>query len=123
MKKPLKWLLCAKWKLDVEEFVALVSIKFEGEFKKIGQKDVVRICCNFVVLDKELNDFRFAYFLVKEFLETRSEYASAAAHALTAEAPFSGQTAGLGWYECEYDGNLRSMALAILLSDGRRWQI
>lgn len=37
--------------------------------------------------------------------------------------PFTGQMAGLSWYECEYDGNLRSMALAIILSDGRRWQI
>lgn len=47
--------------------------------------NILDICCNLVVLDEELDIFRFAHLSVREYLETRSDYAPNEGHALAVE--------------------------------------
>lgn len=48
-------------------------------------EDLVDLCSSFVVLDTELDIFRFAHLSVREFLETKSDYEPDKNHALVAE--------------------------------------
>jgi ankyrin repeat protein len=83
--KALKWLLCAERSLSTAEFLAAVCVDSEGIHTKISESQMLDICCNLIVLDTELDVFRFAHLSVREFLEGRGEYETAAAHAMAAE--------------------------------------
>src|SRR5204863_1784612 len=49
------------------------------------KQQVLDMCCNFVILDEDLDVFRFAHLSVREFLEARGEYEKTIAHTLAAE--------------------------------------
>ncbi|KAK3174178.1 hypothetical protein OEA41_001422 [Lepraria neglecta] len=47
---------------------AAVSINLDGTVGKVSKELILHICSNFVVLDTELDTFRFAHLSVVEFL-------------------------------------------------------
>ncbi|CAG8107710.1 unnamed protein product [Penicillium salamii] len=51
---------------------------------KLSAQDVLDLCSSFVELDTRTDNFRLIHFSVKEFLQTRPEYQSEAAHSLLA---------------------------------------
>ena len=77
-------LLCLQDPLPTNEFVEALSCCTD---KQIGLdvENVLDLCSNFVVIDNELDVFRFAHLSVREFLENRDGYDSARNDALAAE--------------------------------------
>ncbi|KAH0556821.1 hypothetical protein GP486_005389 [Trichoglossum hirsutum] len=84
-ERSLKWILCSQRKLSIGEFIAAVSIDSRGTFIEVSREKILNICCNLIVLDPELNIFRFAHLSVREFLEQRPDYISTVTHSLAAE--------------------------------------
>ncbi len=72
--------------LSVEEFLAAVTTNATQDITKVNKEDLLAICSSFVVLDEEIDGFKFAHFSVMEFLLRLNEYTAVAAHALAAEA-------------------------------------
>jgi ankyrin repeat protein len=81
----LKWLLCAQRPLRTDELVAAVSINSSGQCIRLSTTDLLNMCCNLVVLDAELDVFRFAHLSVREFLEGMDDYSISEIHALATE--------------------------------------
>jgi hypothetical protein len=84
-KRVLKWLLCAQRPLHNTELIAAISLSTEGQRLKLSNRQVLDICCNLVVLDKEIHIFRFAHLSVREYLESREDYTEYESHRLAAE--------------------------------------
>lgn len=61
----LQWLLCAKRKLSVSEFLAAVSRSPMGS-TPISPGLIMDYCCNLVVIDNVADTFRFAHATVRE---------------------------------------------------------
>jgi hypothetical protein len=85
MQRVLKWLLCAQKQLSTDEFVAAISLEPSVTFTEVSKQQILNMCRNFVVLDEQMDVFRFAHLSVREFLEQREEDATALAHSLAAE--------------------------------------
>jgi hypothetical protein len=68
-RRAMDWLLCARRPLHTSEFVAAVSVDPEGKCVRLSNKDLLNICCNMLVLDSELDVFRFAHLSVQEYLQ------------------------------------------------------
>ena len=82
IQNALRMLLCLHTPLRTGDFMlALCSC----EEASLSAEDLLDLCSNFVVLDTELDIFRFAHLSVREFLETKDDYAPARNHALIAE--------------------------------------
>lgn len=79
-KRILRWLLCSQRPLTTTEFVSAVCVDPNGCCRRLTFAQILDICCNFVVLDKEAQVFRFAHLSVREYLESRREYRSIVAH-------------------------------------------
>jgi ankyrin repeat protein len=103
----LKWLLCAQRLLSVRELIAAISMSPEDEAQSlsdtgadssherdsssetdsedesdsISQSDIIRLCHNMVIIDSELDAFRFAHQSVREYLQSRTEYTAGELHA------------------------------------------
>ena len=75
-ERALKWLLCANRTLQTSEFIAAISVDTAGRCVTISSTDVLNVCCNMVVLDVELDIYRFAHLSVREYLESRDDYTS-----------------------------------------------
>lgn len=84
-ERALKWLLCANRTLQTSEFIAAVSVDPEGRCVKISNSDLLNICSNMVVLDVELDIYRFAHLSVREYLESRDEYVDVKLNELATE--------------------------------------
>ena len=83
-KHAFKLLLSLQTPLQHEEF--LQALSFCGEDKTdVSAEELIDFGCNFLVLDAELNVFRFAHLSVREYLDTRSEYGLECGHALAAQ--------------------------------------
>ncbi|GKZ81649.1 hypothetical protein AnigIFM56816_006170 [Aspergillus niger] len=67
----LQWLLCAKRKLSVSEFLAAVR-KSPVKCTSISARSIIDYCCNLVVIDNVADTFRLAHVTVREFLEENS---------------------------------------------------
>ncbi|GLA39989.1 hypothetical protein AnigIFM63309_007593 [Aspergillus niger] len=67
----LQWLLCAKRKLSVSEFLAAVR-KSPVKCNSISARSIIDYCCNLVVIDNVADTFRLAHVTVREFLEENS---------------------------------------------------
>ncbi|GLA57796.1 hypothetical protein AtubIFM55763_003038 [Aspergillus tubingensis] len=67
----LRWLLCAKRKLSVSEFLAAVSKSPIGS-TSVSAGSIIDYCCNLIVIDHVADTFRFAHVTVREFLEALS---------------------------------------------------
>jgi ankyrin repeat protein len=83
-ERALKWLLCAQESLSTEKFIAAVSVG-SGKYTPLTNENILGLCCNFVVLDTELDTFRFTHLSVREYLEGRPEYAVNEINALAME--------------------------------------
>ncbi|KAI9771411.1 MAG: hypothetical protein M1839_002801 [Geoglossum umbratile] len=94
--KAMKWLLCAQRPLGTEEFIAAISVSSGGQYTKLSSTDLLSICCNLVVLDAELDVFRFAHLSVREFLEGIDNYSISEIHALATERCIDAFTVDLG---------------------------
>lgn len=67
--------LCAKTHLGPNSLVD--GITLDNSSYPISVRDVLDICCNLVVLDENLDTFRFAHLSAREYLEGLSIYARA----------------------------------------------
>ena len=77
----MKWLLCAQVTLSTEQMIDLVSPVSKLFFSDmITIADNLGLCCNLVVLDMELDCFRFAHVSIRDFLESRSGFHNSAVH-------------------------------------------
>ena len=97
----LQWLLCAQTKLSVQQLLDLVSIPLrEASYKALTTDDLLNVCCNLVVLDKQLDCFRFAHVSVRDFLDDRNGFEHDLLHIMAANRcldlywtrPFTGKT-------------------------------
>jgi ankyrin repeat protein len=84
-ERVMKWLLCELRPLKTLEVVAAVSVDSEGQCYALSNTDLLNMCCNMVILDAELDVFRFAHLSVREYLEGRSDNINTEAHALAME--------------------------------------
>ena len=83
-KNAFNLLLSLQSPLKHEDF--LQALSFCGEDKTdVSAEDLIDFGCNFLVLDAELDVFRFAHLSVREYLDTRSEHSSESSHALAAQ--------------------------------------
>ncbi|SPJ73916.1 uncharacterized protein FTOL_03646 [Fusarium torulosum] len=82
-KHTLSWLLCAQRKLSSAEFLTAVSMAVPHQ--QLQSSQILDFCCNLVVLDTQLDTFRFAHLSVREFLEKQAGYASSFSNGLAAE--------------------------------------
>ena len=77
-------LMCLRAPLTTRDF--LLALQFCGEERTpLLVETVLDLCANFVVLDTDLDVFRFAHLSVREFLEKREEFDAASNHAIVAE--------------------------------------
>ena len=82
-----KLLMCQQEQLDTENF--LVALQFcRKERTPISSETLLDLCANFVILDSELDVFRFAHLSVREFLEKKEGFDAASNNAITAESCF-----------------------------------
>jgi hypothetical protein len=80
----LKLLHCSQQGLWSDGFIFLVcSNRAKGNMLK--RSDILSICCNLVVYDEEVDQFRFAHLSVREYLDDRHGYSSPEINALAAE--------------------------------------
>ena len=83
--KALKWLFSQQQNLSATEFIKALTIgSNEDEISSVDE--VLRICCNFIKYDTELDVFRFFHLSVREYLEERPDYAEPLAHAVIGES-------------------------------------
>jgi ankyrin repeat protein len=82
-----RWLLFAHHTLPKDEFLKAVSVGEAGAII-LSADDIPNICCNLVVMDSELNIFRFAHLSVREHLERQEEFAPEASHSALARQCF-----------------------------------
>lgn len=79
-----KLLLCLQTPLGHRDFLHALSFCGDDQVN-LCSEELLDLCCNFLVLDTELDVFRFAHLSVREYLETRTEYTSESSHALAAQ--------------------------------------
>lgn len=65
----IKWLWCAQTQLSTKRFINIVKSGPSNWSRTITVSDVLRACCNLVILDSEQDTFRFAHLSVREYLE------------------------------------------------------
>ena len=83
-KAAFKLLMCQQESLNTRDF--LVSLQFCREERTLVPiETLLDLCANFVILDRELDVFRFAHLSVREFLEEREGFDTASNHAVAAE--------------------------------------
>lgn len=81
----LKWLLFAQTQMNSFELRTAVAMDLPISAEELNKEHILDLCHNFVIFDDALDTFRFAHLSVREFLETRAEYAPVACHVLAAE--------------------------------------
>lgn len=81
----LQWLICAKGRLSSQDFITVVSVNEYSPSNCLSASKLLDICGNLVVLDTELDVFRFAHLSVREFLEEKPEFAPDLTHGTAAE--------------------------------------
>jgi hypothetical protein len=75
--KALQWILFVEQPLTCEALAQAVS---EATGTVLTASDIVDLCNNLVVIDVELNVFRFAHLSVREYLESRDDFSSDLIH-------------------------------------------
>ncbi|KAJ6007891.1 hypothetical protein N7540_011867 [Penicillium herquei] len=73
------WLLCMFEPLSTVAFLDAVSVGIP-EDQKPSLSELLSICSNLIIADKQLDTLRFAHVSLKEFLEIRSEFKFENAH-------------------------------------------
>ena len=83
--RALKWLLSSKRRLSPLELIAAITINPNGEYIPLDPRVLLDTCCNLLVLDEELNTFRFAHLSVREYLEQSKRFNKIEANSLVAQ--------------------------------------
>lgn len=73
-RQTLNWMLCAQNPLSVSQLIEAVSLGSELKVTKLSASKILSVCCNLLILDTELDMFRFAHLSVREYLEGLDEY-------------------------------------------------
>lgn len=73
------WLLCMREPLPSTAFIDAVSSGIPGN-NELNLLELLSICSNLIVVDKQLDTLRFAHISFKEFLETKPEFDTSSAH-------------------------------------------
>ncbi|KAM3075671.1 hypothetical protein ACMFMG_007803 [Clarireedia jacksonii] len=81
----MKWLMCAQRPLNADEFLDAVSLEPNGNRISLSRVQLLDMCCNLVVWDRDSKIFRFAHLSVREYLEDRIGYSQEDTHLLAAE--------------------------------------
>lgn len=71
--KAFSWLLCMYEPLSTVAFLEAVSIEISAN-QKPSLSELLSICSNLIVVDKQLDTLRFAHASFKEFLEAKPEF-------------------------------------------------
>lgn len=79
------WLLCAQQQLSSRKVLVAVSMAMP-QSRLVTTNEILDFCCNLVVLDSELDTFRFAHLSVREFLETQEAYTKMKCNALAGQS-------------------------------------
>lgn len=77
-------LLSLEMSFTQAEFLHALSFTRDEMFG-LSTEDLVDLCSGFVIIDTEINVFRFAHLSVREYLQTRAEYRPEATHAVAAQ--------------------------------------
>jgi ankyrin repeat protein len=70
-QKTLQWLLYAQSQLSCEQLIEAVK---NGRSSSLNTSEILDLCGNLIVIDSELNIFRFAHLSVREFLESHTDF-------------------------------------------------
>ncbi|KAI9764645.1 MAG: hypothetical protein M1840_008142 [Geoglossum simile] len=81
----LKWLLCAQKPLSTSDFIRVVCFDVSGKEEPITARSLLDLCGNLLVVDGELDTFRFLHLSVREYLETRPGFATSLSNAAAAD--------------------------------------
>ncbi|KAL6411384.1 hypothetical protein AUP68_05091 [Ilyonectria robusta] len=108
-RNTLSWLLCARWKQDVDEFLMAVSAPVSSDYPATKEQ-ILGVCCDLVLFDTTLDIFRFAHLSVREFLEKKSQYSSTKTNALVAETCLGTLIRDFG-FEAQYLSNFGQRSL------------
>src|SRR5277367_5446463 len=73
--KVFKWLLCSQRLMTDQELIAAVAMDSDGTYFPLTHAELLSICCNFVIFNKEYRAFRFAHSSVREYFEKQVEFA------------------------------------------------
>jgi hypothetical protein len=84
-ERVLRWLICAQRPFKSQELITAVSTDSRGTILISFIEDLLDACCNLVVIDLEMDVFRFAHLSVREYLESRQDYTLSDAHTLALE--------------------------------------
>ena len=79
-----RFLLCAQEKIDTKAFLTALSV-LDPVNSPISPDSLLDLCFNFIVVDSQLDVFRFAHLSVREYLEAKSPYEHTRNHAFAAE--------------------------------------
>ena len=79
-----RFLLCAQEKIDTKAFLQALSV-LDPVNSPLSPDSLLDLCFNFIVVDSQLDVFRFAHLSVREYLEAKSHYEQTRNHALAAE--------------------------------------
>ncbi|KAL8826680.1 MAG: hypothetical protein Q9170_007310 [Blastenia crenularia] len=79
-----KLLLSLQISFSQWEFLHALSFSSEDKLE-LSSEELLDLCSGFIVLDANSNRFRFAHLSVREYLESNSEYAPEANHAVAAQ--------------------------------------
>ncbi|KAF7125236.1 hypothetical protein CNMCM5793_001414 [Aspergillus hiratsukae] len=82
-RNALCWLLCAICPLDINQFLALISLSCN---RQVSLDQILDLCCNLVVFDTSSSTFRFAHLSVREYLEAHPKYVPRKSHKVAATA-------------------------------------
>lgn len=72
--KVFKWLLCSQRLMTDQELIAAVAMDSHGTPFPLTHAELLSICCNFVIFNKEDQAFRFAHLSVREYFEGKTEF-------------------------------------------------
>lgn len=81
----LKWLLSAQTQMSSFEFRRAVAMNLPISIDEFTIEHILDLCHNFVVFDDAFDTLRFTHLSVREFLESRAEYAPVACHVFAGE--------------------------------------
>lgn len=80
----LKWILCARKALDSTSISQAICVERRDQ-TLLSIDEILSVCCNLVVYNKETDKFQFSHLSVREYLESRPEYSAEEANYMAAE--------------------------------------
>lgn len=84
--RTLQWLLCAHIPLSTGQMIDMVSPPSRLLYSdQITSVDLLNVCCNLVVLDHELDCFRFAHVSVRDFFDGQTGFENDTVHTMAVD--------------------------------------